>query len=76
MLPALRLRVKDARLALMYRTCINSIPLSGIIAQIISNNWFIKKEGTNSQWPSLDNRIIPKPGVAGVICHILVFVFC
>jgi hypothetical protein len=31
-------------LALMYRTYINSIPLSGIIAQIISQIWIIKKE--------------------------------
>jgi hypothetical protein len=37
-------------LALMYRTYINSVPLSGIIAQIISNNWIIKKEGINNQW--------------------------
>jgi len=33
---ALRLRLKGLGLALMYRTYINSVPLSGIIAQIIS----------------------------------------
>ena len=26
----------------------------------------IKKKGINSQWPYLDNRIIPRPGVAGL----------
>ena len=63
---ALRSILRDVGLALMYRTYISSVPLLSIIAQIISNNWFIKKEGINSQWSYLDNRIIPRPGVAGL----------
>ena len=40
----LRLRVKGLGLALTYRTYINNIPLSGIIAQIFSKIWINKKE--------------------------------
>ncbi len=59
----------------MYLTYLSSIPLSGIIDQIISNNWSIKKEGIDSHWSYLDNRIIPRPGVAG-LSHTTGATFC